>query len=160
VNLTLRAGLPVAGSVGVRSAAVSPDGTQIAFEFWADGQGDLYLLNADGSGLKRLTNDARSKSNPAWSADGAYLAFEAAAAAAIRQQDIFVISIDDQTETLVTPDSPTYDSSPQWSPNGQWIAFRATDDTQSKIVIVRPDGTGRRTVANGSGPLWLVKHSP
>jgi Tol biopolymer transport system component len=158
-NLTGWAGLAVAGNVGVRSAAVSPDGTRIAFEFWAGGQGDLYVMNTDATGLKRLTNDTRSKSNIAWSADGRYLAFEAAPAAVIRQQDIFVLHLDDLKETLVTPDSPTYDSTPQWSPDGQWIAFVATDDTQSQIVIVHPDGTGRRAVANGSGPQWVQKHS-
>jgi Tol biopolymer transport system component len=47
--------------------AWSPDGTRIAFESERDGNLEIYVMNADGSGVTRLTNDPASDSTPAWS---------------------------------------------------------------------------------------------
>lgn len=53
----------------------SPDGTQIAFHSSRDGNKEIYVMNADGSGLTRLTDNAASDLRPAWSPDGTRIAF-------------------------------------------------------------------------------------
>jgi TolB protein len=58
----------------VGSPAWSPDGKQIAFTLCAGEAVDIWTLNPDGSGLKRLTKDGHSNA-PAWSPDGNKLAF-------------------------------------------------------------------------------------
>jgi TolB protein len=58
-----------------RFPAWSPDGTQIAFEGAVDGQSDIYVMNADGSHIRRLTDDPARDSLPGWSPDGAYIVF-------------------------------------------------------------------------------------
>jgi TolB protein len=54
---------------------LSPDGKKVAFMSRREGQWDVYVVNADGSGLKRLTTDAANDGLPAWSPDGKAIAF-------------------------------------------------------------------------------------
>ncbi len=55
-------------------AAWSPDGTRVAFQSRRDGpDGDVYLMEPDGSGVRRLTSDGGFQ--PAWSPDGRYLVY-------------------------------------------------------------------------------------
>jgi Tol biopolymer transport system component len=44
----------------------SPYGTQIAFSSNRDGNEEIYVMNADGIGLRRLTNDPLPDDVPAW----------------------------------------------------------------------------------------------
>jgi len=46
--------------------AWSPDGTQLLFGSYRDGNLEIYVMNADGSGQVNLTNDPSSDTNPAW----------------------------------------------------------------------------------------------
>jgi pSer/pThr/pTyr-binding forkhead associated (FHA) protein/tetratricopeptide (TPR) repeat protein len=52
-----------------------PGDARIAFMSSRDGNWEIYVMNADGSGLKRLTNDAAHDGLPVWSPDGKSLAF-------------------------------------------------------------------------------------
>jgi Tol biopolymer transport system component len=55
--------------------AWSPGGTQIAFYSYRDGNGEIYVMNSDGSGQTRLTNNFAEDNSPAWSPDGRQIAF-------------------------------------------------------------------------------------
>src|SRR3972149_4416242 len=48
---------------------------QIVFTSELDGRSDLYIINSDGSGFQRLTDNGNSNRDPVWSPDGAPLAF-------------------------------------------------------------------------------------
>ncbi len=48
------------------SPAWSPDGTQITFHSNRDGNSEIYMMNADGSGQINLTNNSVWDSSPAW----------------------------------------------------------------------------------------------
>jgi eukaryotic-like serine/threonine-protein kinase len=68
-------GAPITrGSMAVRSCDVSPDGGWIAFHAGTP-QEDLFLLRADGTGLRRLTRDRHKDRQPFWSPDGRHLLF-------------------------------------------------------------------------------------
>ncbi|PYR64134.1 MAG: hypothetical protein DMF91_01305 [Acidobacteria bacterium] len=54
----------------------SPDGRKIAFTTTRDGNLEIYLMNADGTGPTRLTNNTASDRGPKWSPDGTKIAFE------------------------------------------------------------------------------------
>ena len=52
-------------------ACFSPDGARIAFISTRDGNREIYVMNADGSGAANVTNDAADDWLPSWSANGA-----------------------------------------------------------------------------------------
>jgi TolB protein len=64
----------------------SPDGAEIVFNRYTNGNQNIYVMCADGSRIRRLTSDG-SSSGPAWSPDGSRIVFarEAAGHAAIYQ---------------------------------------------------------------------------
>ena len=53
----------------------APSGTEIAFSSWLDNRFDIFKINADGSGLARLTQDFGSNEDPTYSPDGEFIAF-------------------------------------------------------------------------------------
>src|SRR5262249_32770354 len=55
------------------SPSVSPDGGRVAMILSKDGWTDLYVCDADGSGLKRLTKSPEDESSPCWSPDGKWI---------------------------------------------------------------------------------------
>ena len=55
--------------------AWSPDGGKIAFVSTRDGNPEIYVMNADGTGVVNLSTNAASDLGPAWSPDGTRLAF-------------------------------------------------------------------------------------
>lgn len=60
---------------GVATPAWSPDGSKLVFTGYDGGVSDLFVINADGTGLIRLTNDKYADLHPAWSPDGSTIAF-------------------------------------------------------------------------------------
>ena len=59
----------------VQTAAWSPDGRKLAFVSRRDGNSEIYVINADGSGQENLTQHPARDSHPSWSRDGRKLAF-------------------------------------------------------------------------------------
>ena len=56
----------------------SPDGQQIAFTSDRDGNFEIYVMNADGSGqTRRRTSNGASDDDPSWSPDGQQIAYQA-----------------------------------------------------------------------------------
>ena len=58
------------------SPSWSPDGQRIAFDSNRDGDWELYVMNADGSEVRKLTQNDGSDYYPAWSPDGQRIAFQ------------------------------------------------------------------------------------
>lgn len=57
------------------SPAWSPDGSKLAFVSGRSGDEEIYVANADGRGVRRLTRSAGPDVSPAWSSDGRQLAW-------------------------------------------------------------------------------------
>ena len=63
------------GASFVQTPRWSPDGRRVVFILDRDRQTDLWLMNADGSGLSRVTPDGAAKADPVWDADGRALVY-------------------------------------------------------------------------------------
>lgn len=62
-------------NISSQGPAWSPDGSQIAFDRVRDGNFDIYVINADGTGMVQLTHDQGVDARPAWSPDGRSIVF-------------------------------------------------------------------------------------
>lgn len=113
--------------------AWSPDG-RVAF---ANG-GEVYVMNADGSGLTNLTNDSAYDDLPAWSPDGKKIAFVSNRGGA---SDLYVMSADGSGVTQLTHDQAN-EGRPAWSADGSRIAFASDKSGNWDIYVMNADGLG------------------
>jgi Tol biopolymer transport system component len=91
--------------------AWSPDGTKIAFRSNRTGVYDLYVMNADGSGVTVLTADSATEGRPAWSPDGTKIAFSSDRDG---NNEIYVMNADGSGVVRLT-DNPASDAQPAWT---------------------------------------------
>ena len=151
---------------GVATLAWSPDGRKLLFLLEhpsAPGCGycfHLFVLNADGSGLRDLTQGISGgfgtpASDPVWSPDGRMLAF-------VRlntRHGVYVVNADGSGVRNLTPKprGAVY-AAPAWSPDGRKIAFAGERDGNSEIYLMNADGSGQRNLtsdlAYDGDPSW------
>ena len=53
----------------------SPDGSKVAFTSYRDGNPEIYVMNRDGSGMRRMTNNPAIDTTPTWSPSGNQIAW-------------------------------------------------------------------------------------
>lgn len=144
-----------------RQAAITVDGSRIAFVGKdATGNEDIWVMNADGSDLERLTNDPALDDQPAWSPDGLSIAFRS-----FRQgkSDVWVMNADGSDQRNLTfagvffPEE--YNDRPAWSPDGETLVFSRGFGTGQALYKIGADGSGMAQFVAWSGldllePSW------
>jgi photosystem II stability/assembly factor-like uncharacterized protein len=146
-----------------RYPAWSPDGTRIVFysnrEHMSQPGGedinDLFLVNADGSGLTPLTSGEGNDMFPDWSPDGGRIAFHG---------DCGLILIDPKgiylTPIRARGDAPCVDY-PTWSPDGRRLAFTSWQPEPGRTVfVINEDGSGLLELAHFQAGDALAVWSP
>ena len=131
----------------------SPDGTRIAFVSDRDGGfPELYLMNAGGTGVKRLTTNALIDANPSWSPDGTRVVFERCCENGT--SDLFTVDVTTRAEVSVTASTSSQEFDPSWSHDGTRIAYDAFEVGQGNIDIwvVNADGSSPLRLTQQAGP--------
>jgi Tol biopolymer transport system component len=130
--------------------SVSPDGAKVAFSgaTQSGGYRQIYVVNVDGTGLIRLTDNGFDDFEPAWSRDGSKIAF---ATNRDGDLDIYVMNADGSNQTPITIDSwPLNDVEPNWSVDGKilWRSDRAGDNRNYDLWVMNPDGSGKKQLTS------------
>ena len=125
----------------------SPDGGQIAFTSQATGDGDLYVINADGSNVRRLTKRKERDGNPNWSPAG-HKSYSSSTRTAT---DLGVVRPDGTGLRPLTK-TTSQEVDPAWSPDGTRLAF-ASDSSGNWDVFLRVPGGRTRLTGGLTGEL-------
>ena len=133
------------------SPAVSPDGSRVAMILSKDGWTDLYVANADGSALRRLTKSPQDESSPCWSPDGQTICY---ASKEGERRSLSVISASGGTPRRLRTAGATSPSEPDWSPDGKYIAFTSQNGGNFRIRTIPAEGGDAEDIADGEDPSW------
>ncbi len=125
----------------------------IAFQSNRDGNFEIYTMDAQGAGQRRLTENAANDITPCWSPDGARIAF---ASDRDGTWDIYTMAPDGSDLKQLTKGSGA-NTAPSWSPRGDKILFISTrDEIYGDVYRMNPDGSGTERLTADS----LVKDTP
>ncbi len=125
----------------------SPDGRRIVFRSRRGGNADIYLMNADGGDVRRLTHHEATDTMPAFSSGGDRVAFTS-----LRDGnfELYTVAIDADgragpPERLTT--SPGHDMHPRFSPDDEWVLFTSQraelgDELPLLRVVFQPQPYG------------------
>lgn len=109
----------------VTGAAYSPDGQRVAVSISEGENAEIYVANADGSGITKITDTKFFlNTSPTWSPDGKRIAFVSNRAG---NPQIYVMGADGSGAKRVTFQG-NYNTTPSWSRRGDLIAFTARDE--------------------------------
>lgn len=117
----------------------------------------IYSMNLEGADVKRISAGTGEATNPAWSPDGAHLAFAWTKGFEPGNYNIFVMDPVSQQTTQLTANNGRNEN-PTWAPDGAHIAYASKSGSQSQIWVMNADGTGKHALTqtgNNEKPVWV-----
>ena len=134
--------------------------TKIAFTSWREGNGDIYVMDGDGSNQRRVTVNPARDEYPAWSPDGKKIAFVSNRNNVNKDhKQIWAIDADGKNPIRLT--DGLVDSYPDWSPDGTKIVYDAHLHPEEHhvapagITVMDADGNNKRLLTReGAHPTW------
>jgi dipeptidyl aminopeptidase/acylaminoacyl peptidase len=117
--------------------------------------GDIYVMNANGSALVRLTDTPKDDLSAAWSADGKKIVFQSTRDDP--KDEIYVMNSDGTSVSRIT-NNGFVDGFPSWSPDGSRIAFESNRTGNTDVYSIGADGSGESRLTNSQAldgfPSW------
>lgn len=115
---------------------------------------EVYVMDYDGFGARRLTNDKSIDLSPAWSPDGEKISYTS-----YKDDNPNLLLIHPKTgDQMVLSDLPGLNAAPAWSPEGSRIALTLTKDGNAEVYIldIARKKLRRLTFSNAidSSPSW------
>ena len=133
----------------------SPDGKMIVYDRTVQAtKGDIWIMNADGSGQRELFSSVENESYPSFSPDGSKIVFSSS-----RDGDSEIYVIDVTGEGLRKLTGNTYaDWAPHWSADGSQIVFASDRNGNDEVFVMSADGTDEAALtdddATDRSPAW------
>jgi Tol biopolymer transport system component len=139
---------PVAGRIDLSSLT-----GRIAFSGGPPHAEDVYVINANGAGLARVTSDPAADFDPTWSADGSRIAYRHQPGDDLTT-DIYVINTDGSAARDLTGNNGVPDWGPSWSPDGRRIVWNSDPNHHGifRGYLMKPDGSDVRPLG---ADVWV-----
>ena len=137
----------VSGGIGTGASAVSAPYNSSTQSPCDDGRVNIYVMNADGSDRKRLTDDRGDYFHPVWSPDGTEIVFVSGTAYTLAA---YIMKADGSNVRKFVLD-PGETIQPVWSRDGSKIAFVRN---QNGVWIMDADGRNQHRVTDGAQVAW------
>jgi Tol biopolymer transport system component len=151
-NGDCKVNLTNSGTVVASPPGWSPDGKKIMYLDTALGNIDIWVINADGTGKKNLTEFIASAGFACWSPDGEKAVFTEG------QNSLSVINADGGGyRSLPTPSGTVMQCS--WSPNGKKIAYTLDAGGAINLYLINPDGTGGLQLTGLAANTRILEHA-
>ncbi|GDX78772.1 protein TolB [Deltaproteobacteria bacterium] len=135
------------------SPSWSPDGSKLAFVSERGGGAQIYVMNADGSNVHRVSFQGAQNTSPSWSPKGDKIAFVGRDGGF----DVFTVNLDGSGMTRVTQGAGDNED-PSWSPDGDYLVFSSTRTGSAHIWLSSADGRHQVQLSQGAGgytnPHW------
>lgn len=164
---------------GIELATNGPLLGKIAFSSYRIGnQSDIYVMNADGTGVTRLTSAVENEFSPAWSYDNQRIAFARPRTdgSNLVHQDIYVMDANGSNGHWVSPTANSVSlNDPEWSPDGSRIAVWTSDQELAWLDVATGelkyfegafgrfsgffpsfDPSGQKVVFGGGSVLYII----
>ena len=143
-----------------KEPSFSPSGKRIAFTR----HGDIYVVNANGSGEQQITTDREQGAfahDPAFSPNGNEIAFSSGLNQ--NNRSIFLVGVDRRNRHLLTNDTPYDDNHPAFSPHGTRVAYDSHPEMEqgpNDIRVVGAAGKHKRFLPTGNSDIGEPAFSP
>jgi uncharacterized protein YjdB len=128
-------------------ATLSPDRTRVVFSSNRSGNFDVFLMDADGQNLRRLTSSPSHDGEPAWTPDGNRIVYTMASGTSTH----IAIMENDGNEPRQLTTAAGGNHSPAISPDGRTIAFVSARTGNHSVHSMGLDGSNQRRLTRSSG---------
>jgi uncharacterized delta-60 repeat protein len=143
VTTTWVSGDPGLGPANLQTTVWAVVG-QIAFASDRDGDYEIFIMNADGSGQIQVTDNNDADVYPSWSRQGSKIVFQSHRDG---NNEIYIMNADGSGQTRLT-DNSAQDNFPKLSPDGSKIAFTSSRDGNDDIFVMNADGSSPTNLTN------------
>lgn len=133
------------------SPSISPDGQKVASILSRDGNPELYVASAGGTGWSRLTRTKSPEFSPCWSPDGQQICFASKSSGHVR---LYLIDANGGSARPLNTGGAVNTTEPDWSPDGKYIAFSRQTRGSFFIAIVPASGGSHSIIIEGEDPSW------
>ncbi len=128
----------------------TPDGSRVAFFSDREGTGDIYWMNADGSGQAERLYRGSGPLPASFSPEGSVLLF-------VESGDIWQLPLDGDRRAQPLLATRFDEGNPEFSRDGRWIAYTSDESGQGEVYLLPfpgPGGKVRVSYGGGQLPRW------
>jgi TolB protein len=129
---------------------------KIAFTSNRDGNREIYVTQADGSDIVRLTNNKAYDDQPALSPDGAWVVFVSNRDG---NHELYLIGVDGKELRRLT-DTPYSEIDPSFLPDGRWVIYTAMAEGDKDIWRFNVESGETEVLVTGEGDQFMARMAP